>query len=337
VARKLHPTPQHEERFHEILEASLHLFARHGYEKTSIDRIAKAIKATKGLVYYYFRSKEDILEAMVTAYDFTPAIATIGKIDPQVPVEEALALIIRGSISLLDSRVEYVRFLYTEGQFIHRQSERLMREILDRWTGAVTVFLEGRVASGELVSHDCSLASFHVTDAVLAYFLKTRVVDPPSRTRIRGSDYFAHWLGCFLHGLSPARLPPPPAARGATAVSILRQSEGVTPEVVISLAPAMFRAECAGTLQAVVHVCVTGPEQTVHTITIANGNVTITSGTCGTADLRITLRGADLVALACQHTDVPTLFLSGTLQVEGSIDLAMRVGRCFSIAQAAAS
>jgi TetR/AcrR family acrAB operon transcriptional repressor len=41
-------------------------FARHGYQGTSIDRIAREAGVTKGAIYYHFRDKEDLLFAAVT-------------------------------------------------------------------------------------------------------------------------------------------------------------------------------------------------------------------------------------------------------------------------------
>ncbi|WP_275629997.1 TetR/AcrR family transcriptional regulator [Pseudomonas sp. 273] len=40
-----------------ILDAAAEAFSRIGYEATSIDYVADQIQATKGSVYYYYRSK----------------------------------------------------------------------------------------------------------------------------------------------------------------------------------------------------------------------------------------------------------------------------------------
>lgn len=41
------------------------IFSRHGFRKTSMDEIAKALKIGKSSIYYYFESKESIFEAVV--------------------------------------------------------------------------------------------------------------------------------------------------------------------------------------------------------------------------------------------------------------------------------
>lgn len=47
-----------------ILDAAAEAFSHLGYEATSIDYVADQIKATKGSVYYYYRSKTDLFAAV---------------------------------------------------------------------------------------------------------------------------------------------------------------------------------------------------------------------------------------------------------------------------------
>ncbi len=52
-----------EESRQKILEAALHLFAQQGYAATSISSIATKAGISKGLIYNYFDSKEEIAKA----------------------------------------------------------------------------------------------------------------------------------------------------------------------------------------------------------------------------------------------------------------------------------
>jgi len=54
-----------EERIFEIMGASKELFATKGYEKTSINDIVKKVGVAKGTFYYYFKSKEELLDRMI--------------------------------------------------------------------------------------------------------------------------------------------------------------------------------------------------------------------------------------------------------------------------------
>lgn len=48
-----------------ILDAAFELIVKNGYESTSIAQIAKEANISKGLVYNYFESKEEILKSLV--------------------------------------------------------------------------------------------------------------------------------------------------------------------------------------------------------------------------------------------------------------------------------
>lgn len=48
-----------------IIETARSLFAKYGYKKTSMQDIADIIHKTKGVLYYYFKNKEEIFYAIV--------------------------------------------------------------------------------------------------------------------------------------------------------------------------------------------------------------------------------------------------------------------------------
>ena len=45
----------------QLVDVAIDCFALHGFQGTSIDRIARAAGVTKGALYYHFRDKEDLL------------------------------------------------------------------------------------------------------------------------------------------------------------------------------------------------------------------------------------------------------------------------------------
>lgn len=48
-----------------ILNAASDLFARYGFDKTTMDDIAQAAHVSKGAIYLHFRSKEDLFDALI--------------------------------------------------------------------------------------------------------------------------------------------------------------------------------------------------------------------------------------------------------------------------------
>jgi AcrR family transcriptional regulator len=49
----------------QILDAARHAFVRHGLAGTTVSQIARGAKVAKGTVYLYFRSKDEILRALL--------------------------------------------------------------------------------------------------------------------------------------------------------------------------------------------------------------------------------------------------------------------------------
>jgi AcrR family transcriptional regulator len=54
-----------EEYRKKIIISAGQIFSRFGFKKTTMDEVAKAIKMGKSSIYYYFKSKEEIFEAVV--------------------------------------------------------------------------------------------------------------------------------------------------------------------------------------------------------------------------------------------------------------------------------
>ncbi len=56
---------EYDERKNEILDTAQRLFSVKGYEKCSVNDILKEVKIAKGTFYYYFSSKEEVLDAII--------------------------------------------------------------------------------------------------------------------------------------------------------------------------------------------------------------------------------------------------------------------------------
>jgi AcrR family transcriptional regulator len=66
------PAPTHHrrksERPHELLEAALQLFVEKGYAATSAAEVAQRAGVSKGTLYLYYPSKEDLLKAVIRRF-----------------------------------------------------------------------------------------------------------------------------------------------------------------------------------------------------------------------------------------------------------------------------
>ncbi|MBA7530495.1 hypothetical protein ES705_22703 [subsurface metagenome] len=58
-------TKEYHERKNELLNVAQELFFAKGYVQTSVDAIIKKVGVSKGTFYYYFKSKEDLMNKLV--------------------------------------------------------------------------------------------------------------------------------------------------------------------------------------------------------------------------------------------------------------------------------
>ena len=58
-----------DQRRTQILDAAVNLFSTRGYEETTVDEVAEKAGLSKGAIYWYFKSKLDILLAITDHYE----------------------------------------------------------------------------------------------------------------------------------------------------------------------------------------------------------------------------------------------------------------------------
>ena len=122
-------TKKPDERRAEIIEASVRLFAEEGFVQVPISRIVKEINVAQGTFYYYFATKEDVLDAAIDEYlhDLGCAVDSIAadlKIDPC----ETLSRMVRTVVGYSPERS---RALYSiKGGDIHTRMLGRLTELL---------------------------------------------------------------------------------------------------------------------------------------------------------------------------------------------------------------
>jgi AcrR family transcriptional regulator len=65
---RLTRTESREQTRRRLLDAAAELFARNGYQATSVDDVAEAAGYSKGALYYNFESKDELFDALVTQH-----------------------------------------------------------------------------------------------------------------------------------------------------------------------------------------------------------------------------------------------------------------------------
>ena len=83
-----------EKRRRELLQIAYGMFLSRGYENTSVDEIIEAAGIAKGTFYYYFQSKEQMLEAVIGMMIEAEAEAARQVLASEMPVPQKIVGII---------------------------------------------------------------------------------------------------------------------------------------------------------------------------------------------------------------------------------------------------
>jgi AcrR family transcriptional regulator len=82
------PAPAPADTRARILDVALELFTEHGFEGTTLQQIADRLGFTKAALYYHFRSKDDLLQALIApAVGEIDALLSAYEDKPDTPAE----------------------------------------------------------------------------------------------------------------------------------------------------------------------------------------------------------------------------------------------------------
>jgi AcrR family transcriptional regulator len=84
-----------DERRAQIIRAAITAVARHGYDGATAAAIAAQAGVSKGLIWHYFRDKDDLMRQAVTAGVAALRDATVAELDLSAPVTEVIRAAIR--------------------------------------------------------------------------------------------------------------------------------------------------------------------------------------------------------------------------------------------------
>jgi AcrR family transcriptional regulator len=150
------------EKHRRLIQTAAWEFARIGFDRASVDRIAERAGVAKGTVYLYFQSKAALFRSVLEELHQRLAAIWLGRTPVTVPVEELRALI-RSELELADEVPDLFR-CYTSALFgVNRDFQHDALSILSWQQSLLRPLL---VSSG--VSGDVDLKASLLGAAILA-------------------------------------------------------------------------------------------------------------------------------------------------------------------------
>ena len=122
-----------EERKKEILDVAEAFFMTKGYEATGTNDILNAVGIARGTLYYHFKSKEEILDAVIERFSEKLAVQTRAvAANKEIPVFDRIAL----SVIAMNSNTELGRELTEQmhkpqNALLHQKSQKKLLSLIN--------------------------------------------------------------------------------------------------------------------------------------------------------------------------------------------------------------
>jgi AcrR family transcriptional regulator len=141
-------TKDPEVRRKELIDAAEELFREKGCEETSVSDIVKKVGVAQGTFYYYFKSKDDILDAVLDHYLRDHLERTVRDIiaDESRDALQKLQQIINATLSFQTGEKNLIEFLHADKNMVSHQ--KYMVKVQDTFVPLITELVEEGVREG---------------------------------------------------------------------------------------------------------------------------------------------------------------------------------------------
>jgi AcrR family transcriptional regulator len=140
------PPLKAQERRQGILAAALQVFSQKGYAQASLDEVAEAAGITKGAIYGYFDSKDELLAAIIDSAPVVMGVAQVfqeaGRND-DASVDYFMQSVTLGYLGMFrdPTRWQFMRLLLSEGLHHSPAALKALNQIIQRGSNVMSGYL----------------------------------------------------------------------------------------------------------------------------------------------------------------------------------------------------
>jgi AcrR family transcriptional regulator len=190
-----------ERKREEILRAGLKVFAQKGFDAATMDDIALELEATKGLLYYHFKTKDDLLREILARNELTGGFETLLDGLSVMPLREALTTFGERLATLFEANRELARFLHVHSLLSGAEAALIYTEVLAKLYGHVAELLERFRRRGLIRDEVDTIHLARVVSSLLIADLAQRFIF--GRGQESGPGYVPQDLDLLLYGIAP--------------------------------------------------------------------------------------------------------------------------------------
>ncbi|MCD6091947.1 MAG: helix-turn-helix transcriptional regulator [Bacteroidales bacterium] len=149
-----------------IIEVARNVFSQYGYKKTTMDDIAEGARKGKSSIYYYFKSKEEIYEAVVDTESNMLFDNILSQIEKPVPASEKFRLYVLTRLNKIRELTNFYTVMKSESLHQLDFIVELRNKYHKREIGILQNILNEGIKSREFSIQDSELAAIALVTAI---------------------------------------------------------------------------------------------------------------------------------------------------------------------------
>jgi TetR/AcrR family fatty acid metabolism transcriptional regulator len=142
-----------------ILEAAVQVFAQKGYHETRVDDIVAESKTSKGSVYFYFPSKQDIFLGLIDTFSGLLESRLAEAMQQESHGIEQVDSALHVTLKLFSQYRTMAKIALVQAVGLGAVFEERRRAINDRFTAIVQARIEKGIQDGSLPAQNAELAA----------------------------------------------------------------------------------------------------------------------------------------------------------------------------------
>jgi len=135
----------------QITRAAYEIIARNGYENITVQDIADHAGFSKGIVYYYFKSKDDVMVSLFNSV-ITVIDNRFAEVRRQTPEpRRQLESVIRISLDIVNEHIEFYRVITVFWSQIHHKQfmKEINAKLFSHWRREIEKIVEMGITEGD--------------------------------------------------------------------------------------------------------------------------------------------------------------------------------------------
>jgi AcrR family transcriptional regulator len=190
----------------QILEGARRVFMRMGFDAASMNDITREAGVSKGTIYVYFNSKEELFEELCDEDRRQMFADLTAAMDKGLPGREALIKFAIALVTLITSEpvIRAQRIMLGVVERMPEIGQRFYERGPKRGKMQLKKFLDEQVAGGHLEIEDTELAAYQLSDLCLAGIYRQRLfgaIPEPTAEQIRKN--VVSGVDLFFAGYAP--------------------------------------------------------------------------------------------------------------------------------------